>query len=133
MTTILNGSAEMMAADCKAFRPVSPPASNRTKAMAERETPHTTLIIPDGVSEPNDVCIPRTNVAESADVMKNDDTSSIATSDRSSPIGSSSNTPNSCVSGGISKISGTLWPTRSEEHTSELQSRFDLVCRLLLE
>src|SRR5699024_12592063 len=26
-----------------------------------------------------------------------------------------------------------LWPVRSEEHTSELQSRFDLVCRLLLE
>src|SRR5699024_12552403 len=30
-----------------------------------------------------------------------------------------------------------LWPNgaylRSEEHTSELQSRFDLVCRLLLE
>src|SRR5207249_10882321 len=25
------------------------------------------------------------------------------------------------------------WRTRSEEHTSELQSRFDLVCRLLLE
>src|SRR5207249_6190007 len=27
----------------------------------------------------------------------------------------------------------TVAPTRSEEHTSELQSRFDLVCRLLLE
>src|SRR5699024_12162956 len=29
----------------------------------------------------------------------------------------------------------TSWPlqSRSEEHTSELQSRFDLVCRLLLE
>src|SRR5437868_12115630 len=26
-----------------------------------------------------------------------------------------------------------LLPQRSEEHTSELQSRFDLVCRLLLE
>src|SRR5437868_8026383 len=26
-----------------------------------------------------------------------------------------------------------LQPRRSEEHTSELQSRFDLVCRLLLE
>src|SRR5699024_2158723 len=26
-----------------------------------------------------------------------------------------------------------LIPARSEEHTSELQSRFDLVCRLLLE
>src|SRR5699024_12856222 len=25
------------------------------------------------------------------------------------------------------------WHARSEEHTSELQSRFDLVCRLLLE
>src|SRR5699024_12457229 len=25
------------------------------------------------------------------------------------------------------------WKLRSEEHTSELQSRFDLVCRLLLE
>src|SRR5699024_12753881 len=25
------------------------------------------------------------------------------------------------------------WVVRSEEHTSELQSRFDLVCRLLLE
>src|SRR5207249_6526508 len=25
------------------------------------------------------------------------------------------------------------WNSRSEEHTSELQSRFDLVCRLLLE
>src|SRR5699024_12736597 len=29
--------------------------------------------------------------------------------------------------------SGEQWISRSEEHTSELQSRFDLVCRLLLE
>src|SRR5699024_12126122 len=28
---------------------------------------------------------------------------------------------------------GIILATRSEEHTSELQSRFDLVCRLLLE
>src|SRR5207249_11179905 len=28
---------------------------------------------------------------------------------------------------------GRTWGGRSEEHTSELQSRFDLVCRLLLE
>src|SRR5438067_8936692 len=27
----------------------------------------------------------------------------------------------------------SIWARRSEEHTSELQSRFDLVCRLLLE
>src|SRR5699024_11998011 len=34
-------------------------------------------------------------------------------------------------------LDGEFWaqsmPVRSEEHTSELQSRFDLVCRLLLE
>src|SRR5699024_12389355 len=38
--------------------------------------------------------------------------------------------------GGVSGCSGTPSRTafiRSEEHTSELQSRFDLVCRLLLE
>src|SRR5699024_11658571 len=32
----------------------------------------------------------------------------------------------------LSRITSRL-KTRSEEHTSELQSRFDLVCRLLLE
>src|SRR5207249_10921989 len=42
-------------------------------------------------------------------------------------------------SGGASEPSGTarervtFHDPRSEEHTSELQSRFDLVCRLLLE
>src|SRR5437868_10619057 len=36
------------------------------------------------------------------------------------------------VSGGNITITGRV-DGRSEEHTSELQSRFDLVCRLLLE
>src|SRR5438132_10592507 len=36
--------------------------------------------------------------------------------------------------GGASAASGTWWfSARSEEHTSELQSHSDLVCRLLLE
>src|SRR5699024_11777289 len=35
--------------------------------------------------------------------------------------------------GASSKILFTVATMRSEEHTSELQSRFDLVCRLLLE
>src|SRR5207249_7054970 len=35
---------------------------------------------------------------------------------------------------GLSRSHGRVrWLPRSEEHTSELQSRFDLVCRLLLE
>src|SRR2546429_2180743 len=33
----------------------------------------------------------------------------------------------------IKVLAGTAIPTRSEEHTSELQSRLHLVCRLLLE
>src|SRR5699024_11711795 len=33
----------------------------------------------------------------------------------------------------ISPVMVTRHTTRSEEHTSELQSRFELVCRLLLE
>src|SRR5699024_11685221 len=38
------------------------------------------------------------------------------------------------VGGGISELEAlTRLLERSEEHTSELQSRFDLVCRLLLE
>src|SRR5438067_12210160 len=36
-------------------------------------------------------------------------------------------TPNVCL------VEADEEPPRSEEHTSELQSRFDLVCRLLLE
>src|SRR2546429_492726 len=31
------------------------------------------------------------------------------------------------------RSAGNRWPQRSEEHTSELQSRLHLVCRLLLE
>src|SRR5699024_6997485 len=33
----------------------------------------------------------------------------------------------------ISTLDNDPWRVRSEEHTSELQSRFDLVCRLLLQ
>src|SRR5260221_9359735 len=41
----------------------------------------------------------------------------------------------SCAGGCGSRaaISGITWKWRSEEHTSELQSHSDLVCRLLLE
>src|SRR5690349_23148592 len=37
------------------------------------------------------------------------------------------------VAAGDDHLQGSLWTDRSEEHTSELQSRRDLVCRLLLE
>src|SRR6266536_6307654 len=38
-----------------------------------------------------------------------------------------------CGGGARRRWSGIRGPWRSEEHTSELQSRVDLVCRLLLE
>src|SRR2546422_3418756 len=41
------------------------------------------------------------------------------------PLGPASNRPG-CQS-------SSIWTSRSEEHTSELQSRLHLVCRLLLE
>src|SRR5438105_12736064 len=34
---------------------------------------------------------------------------------------------------GLAMAALAKWPPRSEEHTSELQSRVDVVCRLLLE
>src|SRR5699024_11508625 len=45
-------------------------------------------------------------------------------------LGLGAPTGNDEISGTFTEV--TRW-TRSEEHTSELQSRFDLVCRLLLE
>src|SRR5699024_11897541 len=47
----------------------------------------------------------------------------------SAPIGANPARPLKVVVAGHDHLEGT----RSEEHTSELQSRFDLVCRLLLE
>src|SRR6516164_5343153 len=44
--------------------------------------------------------------------------------------------PNQCMGECIEKLKGSdefFYDLRSEEHTSELQSQFHLVCRLLLE
>src|SRR5699024_12574541 len=56
--------------------------------------------------------------------------SSISFSDMSSS--SSSSPPTSLASINVSNLFHPDSSPRSEEHTSELQSRFDLVCRLLL-
>src|SRR5690348_18508926 len=44
-----------------------------------------------------------------------------------------SGTTASATPGGTTWARCSTWPTRSEEHTSELQSPVHLVCRLLLE
>src|SRR5699024_12742025 len=56
---------------------------------------------------------------------------SVAIATRSSPRAISPNTGDFLAD--TAPIAATMLPVRrSEEHTSELQSRFDLVCRLLL-
>src|SRR5689334_24160548 len=50
---------------------------------------------------------------------------------RSQPVSRLSVTPDACRDG--RGVSSFLKIFRSEEHTSELQSQFQLVCRLLLE
>src|SRR5712664_2656986 len=48
------------------------------------------------------------------------------------PIWSASRRTRACTRASGSSTSSAARPARSEEHTSELQSRSDLVCRLLL-
>src|SRR5699024_10223082 len=105
-TMIENGKAVMIAIFCRAFNPLSPPENNKINAINACAIPQTTLIIADGFNEPNVVCIPNTKVAESADVIKNVAINSNVTMDSTKPNGTSLNTPNNAVSGGISNIFG---------------------------
>src|SRR3712207_7862076 len=58
---------------------------------------------------------------------------SSSSSPRSRPAGSTSGRSSSSTSGSSRNATGGPRSSRSEEHTSELQSRQYLVCRLLLE
>src|SRR5699024_12494004 len=59
--------------------------------------------------------------------------SNAATSGKSGIFSSTSDSLVSSCSWGLAASTSMKARRRSEEHTSELQSRFDLVCRLLLE
>ena len=105
---IENGKAVMIAIFCSAFNPLSPPENSKINAINACAIPQMTLTITDGFNEPNVVCIPNTNVAESADVIKNVAINSNVTMDNTKPNGTSLNTPNNAVSGGISNILGVF-------------------------
>src|SRR5437868_11780443 len=70
-------------------------------------------------------------------IVRTGRTSSLALAPTSSGNGSraatSRRSPRTATCSGGRRSTGWFSTTRSEEHTSELQSRFDLVCRLLLE
>jgi hypothetical protein len=74
-----NGKAAPINVFCNAC---NPPLYKRTKATIDREIPQVIFTVLGGVSDPYVVCIPSTNVAESADVIKNVQTSVMATVDR---------------------------------------------------
>src|SRR5699024_7319513 len=78
--------------------------------ISDNAMPQTILIRVLGVSDPSVVCIPKTNVAESALVIKNTDTKTNAIIDNSVPIGITSNMANNCFSTGKLKICGCLSP-----------------------
>src|SRR5699024_221608 len=108
MTTTLNGNAEIIAADCSAFKPVSPPAKSNTYAIDDNNNPQINFTKFAGLKVPKAVCIPKTNVAESAEVIKKEDISPTVKIDKTKLIGSSLKIPNNCVSGGISNICDVL-------------------------
>src|SRR5690625_2748871 len=62
-----NGNAETMEAVCNAF---NPPDHSNTEAAADWINPQISLILSGGLNIPFVVCIPMTNVAESAEVIK---------------------------------------------------------------
>ena len=76
----------MINAFCNA---VNPFADSRMIATADWATPHVNLTTLGGLSDPYVVCMPRTNVAESADVMKKMAMRMIAIIDSNIDIGSS--------------------------------------------
>lgn len=90
-----NGNAEMIDAVCNA---VKPPDHNNTVAAEAWIKPQTSLIISGGLSIPFVVWIPNTNVAESAEVMKNVLINTIERTDAIVASGNSFNAAKSAIS-----------------------------------
>src|SRR5699024_7194638 len=102
------GNAVIIAIFCNALNPLFPPEKSNTNAIKAWAKPQIIFIVTDGFNDPNVVCIPKTNVAESADVTKNVTININVIIDSTNPNGTASKTPNSAVSEGISNIFGLL-------------------------
>lgn len=90
-----NGKAAIINAVCK---DPSPPAKSRMTAMVDCAIPHVSFTAFAGSSDPLEVCMPSTNVAESAEVIKKVEMSNTATIDNNMPSGNSLNTANNVSS-----------------------------------
>src|SRR5260370_20531640 len=77
---------------------------------------------------------PRSTLFPYTTLFRSRPTSCSARCSRTPSVGGSSTSPRcSCSSSWASRITSARPGARSEEHTSELQSHLNLVCRLLLE
>lgn len=79
-----NGNAAIIMVFCKA---VSPLTDSKIIAIDDWIIPQTSLTTLGGVKDPFVDCMPRTNVAESADVMKNEAINKIAATESINDIG----------------------------------------------
>lgn len=79
-----NGNAATMEAVCN---PCNPPLRRSTKAMSDCNIPQINFTRFEGFKSPFDDIIPRTNVAESAEVTKNVMISTMATTEITPPKG----------------------------------------------
>ena len=71
-----NGKAAMMIVFCKALSPLT---ESKINAIVDWMTPQTIFTLLGGVNDPYVDCIPKTKVAESADVTKKEAINMIAT------------------------------------------------------
>ena len=79
-----NGKAAMIIVFCKA---VSPLTDSKITAIVDWMIPQMSFTLFGGVNEPFVDCMPSTNVAESAEVMKNEAIKIIAKTERMNDIG----------------------------------------------
>ena len=79
-----NGNAAMIIVFCKA---VSPLTESKITAIVDWMIPQMSFTLFGGVNDPFVDCMPSTNVAESAEVMKNEAIKKIAKTERMSDIG----------------------------------------------
>lgn len=82
------GSAAMIMVFCKAVNPFT---ESKITAIVDWIKPQISFTLFGGVNEPFVDCIPRTKVAESAEVMKNDAISKMAATDKNNDQGIVSN------------------------------------------
>ena len=100
-----NGSAVMMRTFCRASRP---PTMSRTAPRTDSRRPQITFVRLCGSRLPSSEIMPRTNVAESAEVTKNEMMSSTDRIDRGLSRGYWASVPNSTLSVGSEARSAPL-------------------------